>query len=271
MNVDYIITTINKTKEEITSLLLKSNISGNILIGNQGSINEFCYEIYDKGFRAKVYNQTTKGVSINRNYLLQKSNADYVIFLDDDVTLNKHIILGDNYQNNVAIRFNCLSKNIQRPIKQICSKKFLKFSDVKSFGVWGIFFNRHYLINNNLFFNENVGPGKYINHGEDTLFLKKYLKSKGKLLQINEQSFFVSQEVSTWKDGNIERELISHGYIYKKIFGFKGFLYLYYYAFKHRCEYIINGKKAKISYLLKYLKKGFKLKDNELKNMEETK
>ncbi|MCQ2975613.1 MAG: glycosyltransferase family 2 protein [Bacteroidales bacterium] len=259
MTVDFIITTINKTKEEILSLLEKTNIKGHILVGNQGQNENSCYEINENEYRASVYNETSTGVSLNRNFLLSKSTADFVIFLDDDVVLNNFISLEDfNSSNCLAIRYNCASSNPDRPIKQILKDKRLKFSDVKSYGVWGIFFNRKYLLNNNLAFNEEVGPGRYINHGEDTLFLKTYLKSGGKIIQKSKVVFTVSQETSTWKDGDIERELISHGFIYKKIFGKIGKFYLYYYCFRHFKEIKKVHPKITFKYAIRTLKKGFR-------------
>lgn len=263
MSIDFIVTSINKTKDDIFNLLSNSGLTGNILFGNQCMKENSIEEIKANNFSATIYNQNTRGVSINRNFLLRKSKADYVMFLDDDVFLKKDFKFVENNVSNIAYRYNCISSNKNRPIKQINKNKNLKFNDVKSYGVWGVLFPRVFLIEHKLFFDEEVGPGQYFNHGEDTLFLKKYLKNSGKLVQINETPFVVTQEFSTWKDGDIERELISHGYVYRKLFGRKGLFILYYYYLKHKKNIKKSNPAISSSYVLRTLKKGFNLQHNE--------
>lgn len=238
MTCDILITTLNKTKSEILSLLEKNNIFGSVLVGNQGNKTHSEESIVDKNREVRIFNLTSRGVSKNRNYLLKQSSADYVIFLDDDVTITNYDFNIANFDGKNAYRFNLTSKNSERPIKQITKQMQLNFNDVKSFGAWGIFFPRKILIDGKLTFNEFVGPGCKINHGEDSLFLFEYLQ-KNHVIQINKCCFEVDQDISTWRgeSRNLANELISHGFLYATMFGKKAKFYLLYHLIKNRRSY----------------------------------
>lgn len=263
--VDYLITTVGKTKKDIINIIQQSNIRGRVIVGNQKSTKD-CAEIFNIGNTEVILiNSVGSGVSKNRNNLLNNSNAKYVTFLDDDV----HFV-GDNqkYVENVlstsscdCIRFNVVSNNQDRPIKQINRNKYLKFKDVTSFGVWGEFFSTDVLKKKSLLFREEMGPGTPIDHGEDTVFNREFLKTN-EIYQVNKVVFEIDQQESTWqgKNRNIDRELKSFGYLYYllyKKFSFAAavaFLVKHFkmypktYKFKKRISLMKSGIKASKDY-----------------------
>lgn len=262
MTYDILITTLNKTKHQILSLLNKNNIFGNILVGNQGNSIFSEENIIDKNRVIRIFNLTSNGVSTNRNFLLKQSKSDYVIFLDDDVTISNYGFNAESFDGKNAYRFNLVSNNEERPIKQIMKQKKLKFNDLKSFGVWGVFFPRKILLENNFIFNEFIGPGRKINHGEDSLFLFQYIQ-KNPIIQFNRCCFEVDQSASTWRGEtrNITNELISHGFLYGIMFGRKAKLFLFYHLIKNRESY----KELSLVKSFKISKKGIKLFINSKK------
>ena len=246
MTFDYLVTTINKTEEEILNMIDKMNISGSILIGNQNSQQNTTKTLVKGKTKVVLFNLIGKGVSKNRNFLLKKSASDYVVFLDDDISFinNSQSIMESLIESNSgryrAYRFNSYSTNLDRPIKQIKKDKELSLMDLKNFGVWGIYFNRKNLLKKNILFDENVGPGSIINHGEDFLFLKSFVDIKdNKMIQFKQCGFLIKQEHSTWTGSNrdVVRELFSHGYVYKKAFGAMWFFYLLFHLTKHNKNY----------------------------------
>lgn len=262
MKYDILITTVGKNREQLLLLLNANNIFGNILIGNQGN-NTYSEEtIFQKNRNVRIFNLTNKGVSRNRNFLLKKATSDFVLFLDDDVRIinNKFDAFIPDF--NKAYRFNLISENRHRPIKQINGKSKLAFKDLKSFGVWGIFFPRKILVENKLNFNELVGPGCSINHGEDSLFIKDFLKV-GDIYQVDDCCFSVSQIESTWQGDNrdIIAELISHGFVYGFLFGCRTVAFLPYHLFKKRKMY--GGVSFYMSCKIAF--KGYKLYKEALK------
>lgn len=236
MTFQYLMTVVAKTKDEIKLILDNANIEGSFLVGNQLSK---CYEEYEincSTYRAVVYNLSNKGVSKNRNFLLNKATADYVTFLDDDMYMpngsQKRIeeTLATLSQYN-CVRFNVVSDNKNRPIKFIKKRQSVSFRQLSSFGVCGCFYKRQFLVNHKLLFNEKIGPGTSINHGEDSLFQKEFT-NYAKVWCIPEIAFHARQDTSTWqgKQRDLEKELVSHGYIYYWLYGhcaqFMSFLFL---------------------------------------------
>lgn len=229
ITIEFLITTLHLTEEQIINLIIKANVFGNIIVGNQYASNDSVKIIKRKDFTVTIVNQTGSGVSKNRNTILKHATSDYVTFLDDDMVLTekkeRFFSLLDNFSEYDAIRFNCISSNVNRPIKQIKKNGYVNFRKMKSFGTWGIFYKRSVLIETNIAFRENIGPGNYINHGEDTLFVYDFLKSNRKIYQIKLPVFLIEQTKSTWKDSkDLKRELISHGYNYYLLYHNRSFV-----------------------------------------------
>ena len=67
------------------SLLSKMNIQCDALIGNQGMAENAVAEFHQDGHDAIMYSWHEIGVGLNRNNLLMRSNAEIILFADDDV------------------------------------------------------------------------------------------------------------------------------------------------------------------------------------------
>lgn len=243
--VDYLITFVGLAEEEIVSLIKKTNIKGHIIVGNQKCSQYSEAHIKLPDCKIDIYNLTSKGVSRNRNFLLEKSQSDYVSFLDDDICLNSKSLelINSRSQNimkdNISFRFNVISANPKRPIRQLPNSKKLKLFKLRQFGVCGIFFNRCFLLNNHLNFREYIGPGTSINHGEDYIFLFDYFKCGGKMIQYAEVAMSAKQEESTWQGNNrnIQKELFAQGHNYRILYRNKAKLFLFLHMLKHTKYY----------------------------------
>lgn len=224
MKIDYLVTTLNYNKAQIIELINCMNISGHILIGNQGCEDDSVESLRIGESDVVVYHQKGRGVSKNRNLLIDKSEADYITFVDDDMyfSSSEQKYIEEELENNQfnCVRFNVVSDNEQRPIKLLSKRGFVGFRQLSSFGVWGGFYKRQFLIDNNLLFNENIGPGTEINHGEDAVFNKLFLRHS-KIYSIPVISFHAKQLESTWHAENrdLKKELFSHGYNYYFLYG----------------------------------------------------
>lgn len=67
------------------SLLGKMNIQCDALIGNQGMMDNSVAETQYRGHNVIMYSWRETGVGLNRNNLLMRSNAEIVLFSDDDM------------------------------------------------------------------------------------------------------------------------------------------------------------------------------------------
>ena len=267
ISVDYLLTTVGKTKQELKKIVSQLNIKGRLLIGNQGSKEEKITSEVMFDCEVTIFDMVGYGVSKNRNRLLMASRNEYVTFLDDDMYYEKEnqqkieTIVDQNRDN--AVRFNVISDNKERPIKTLKKQCHVGFRKLSSYGVWGIFFKREFLIKNNIFFNEKIGPGTEINHGEDGVFIRNFTKYS-KVFCVPPVAFHAKQSESTWHDNarNLEKELFSHGYNYYLIYEKKAQIMSVIFLATHMNCY---PKGTKYGTLREYMKKGIK------KAMEESK
>src|SRR5690554_4377223 len=81
MKIEVLITTINFTKKK---LLEQMNIQTDAIVGNQTNYNDV-EEFNFNDNRIKVYSFNERGVGLNRNNLLMRTDADIAIIADDDL------------------------------------------------------------------------------------------------------------------------------------------------------------------------------------------
>lgn len=219
MKIQYLLTTVGKSREEIVQIIEGLNIAGDILVGNQLMGADAEYELSGGSYHAKIFDMTSKGVSKNRNFLISRASAEYITFLDDDMYCEKGAqesfeeALAKNQYN--CVRFNVVSDNPKRPIKFVKKNGFVGFRSLSSFGVWGGFYKLDFLKQNSIYFREDVGPGTDINHGEDGIFNKQFTRFS-KIFSITLTAFHIRQTNSTWLNSNrdLKVELVSHGFNY---------------------------------------------------------
>ena len=82
------------------SLLEKMNIQCDALIGNQGMPENEVSEIQHRGCNAVMYSWHETGVGLNRNNLLMRSDAEIILFSDDDV------VYDDGYVSTILDAFD---------------------------------------------------------------------------------------------------------------------------------------------------------------------
>jgi len=255
VTVDFLITCVGLSNKEIFSLVKKSNIRGNVIVGNQKMPKNSVFKCQDADTKITIINQNSIGTSKNRNKMLEFAKSDFVIFWDDDSIMyddwesNLFNILAKHKKEN-AIRFNNISDNPNRPIKQLSKNGYYNFMKLRSFGVCGIFFSREYILKNKIMFDENIGPGTKINHGEDSVFLKNFLDKSKYIYAVKVPLFHILQEDSCWFADLRENYWFSQGYLYKKLFN----------KFALICGLVnmIKNKNDKLSFKnkLRYFKKG---------------
>lgn len=220
MNFVTLVTTFHKSEEEIKSLIVHNNLQGRVLVGDQcGQASQ--KELGQIG-KAEVtlYFFDSKGLSNNRNALLQKTNADIVSFADDDIVFIDNypgIVLEDfeRHPDAQMIRYNITSSNPQRPIPQISKEKKVGFHQVSKYGVWGFFFKRSFLIGHQLSFHPELGPGVQKSHGEDTVYLKEFMDQKPKAYQIPLVIGTTPMANSSWYGQDVQNDIVTEGYVYR--------------------------------------------------------
>ncbi len=207
------------------SKIKEMNIQSNVVFANQA--DHTAYEEYEfDGHTAKMITTSTRGASMNRNIAIATASADVVIFADDDqifVDGYERIVLDefDKCPDADAIKFFVQSTNPERPLsykKANTLKKATKRS-IRSAGVHCLAIKRNFLLDNNIFFDVRIGPGRRIYCGEDSVFINLLIKHGAVVYHSPELVSYVKQEDSSWFHGHTEQFFISCGYIYGRIYG----------------------------------------------------
>jgi glycosyltransferase involved in cell wall biosynthesis len=242
MNIQTLVTTMNLNDEDVFRLAKNNNLEGEVIIGDQCGFDGLTKGGNTSGGSITILKQATRGVSKNRNSLLDYSNSDIITFADDDLRFSDHYSsmvqeAFERFPKAEIIRFNIFTDSKDRPIKQISKNGLLHFLDVRSFGVWGFFIKRKFLVKHHIRFDENVGPGLPINHGEDTLFLRDCFKRTKAIYQIDSVIGYLSMGESSWYGKDLHQELRSVGYLYARLFPIMNLTYGMRFLDNHRKTY----------------------------------
>lgn len=224
MNLEVLVATMNRNRQEIIKLINKMHITGKAIIVDQISEdaitekiklnkNKQLNKIYKGKLKShKIIYDRKKGLSRSRNLALGKAKAEIVLLADDDVIYQKDYerIIVNAYQKNPSadmIAFYVESLNPKRKVRKLKTGKigWIKIFRVSSFQLT---FKLESIKKNNLKFDENFGAGTQNYCGEETIFLSDCLRKKLKLIYIDKKIGEVEQKDSSWYEG-ISRKYIT--------------------------------------------------------------
>lgn len=250
----------------LNSVLQQKEKDFEILVIDDASTDdtmEMCLSINEDNDNIKIYkNKENKGVAYTRNVGIKKANGEYVIFLDSDDVLEDDIL--GKIKNACFNRPDCIKFGYDEVIVQ-CDGKFKSvkkcvpqsavYSEISKawmlifdyFGyVWASAYRREFLLNNNIYFNEN----KRID--EDTEFNTFVFKNMKKLQcidcigyhyvrqndnSLSNQNNFVSYE-SLMEKFSLYRDMA----IYTNVQSKKYDKYLYWMYARFICSYFLRLK-----------------------------
>lgn len=208
--VEVLVTTMNC--RNIPQLLQQMHVK-NAIVGNQTDKN-LIYEVDG----TTVYDFQEKGVGLNRNNLWMRTEADYVLFGDDD------LIYVDDYEEKVKKAFqkypdaDVIVFNLEENKKEryIIQKDFrVKYHNFMRFGAARIAVKTSSLRLHGILFNTSFGGGTPHSNGEDTLFLHACLKAHLKIVAVNETiAKLTEMRESTWFKGFNKKYLYDKGILY---------------------------------------------------------
>ena len=222
MKLQTLVTTVDRRD---FSFLEKMNLQGDVLVSNQAD-REGDETFAGGSFSARIITVGDRGVSRARNRLIEESEAEILLFADDD------IIFEDGYAAAVidefksfpeadAIKFGYISADGEEftyaaPEKTVRAGK----RDLMSTGVPVFAVKRMALERTGVRFDETLGPGGGgIEAGEDSLFFAALFKAKLKIFRSDKVIAKLENGKSVWFSGIEEKFLLSKGYIYKRLYG----------------------------------------------------
>ena len=257
MKVQVLVATMNQTDHALAG---KMNLQTEAIIANQ--CDRFGMEEYDhNGHKIKMYNFAERGVGLNRNNALMRSDADICLIADDDM------VFYDGYEQTIIDAFNKYPKadflvlNIDesgatdRRKNTKVSKVGLK--NYLNYGAARFAFRREAITKHGIYFNLHFGGGTEHSCGEDSLFLRQCLLKKLKILSVPVTvAKLVEERESSWFKGYTEKYFYDEGYFLGTAHPRIGGLFARYLVLRHK-DYLTNSSFTR-KQILKMLKKGIK-------------
>lgn len=214
MNIETLVVTMN---QECRQLVKKMNIQTDAIIGNQCKQNQI-EEFKDRNLNIKVISLKEKGVGLNRNTILMRANADFVVFADDDMVFHDgypDVVLkafNDNPKADVII-FN-LDEDTETQFKNNKKKKINKYNYMR-YGAARFVMRTNKIKLNNIYFNLNFGGGTKFSAGEDSLFLKDCLKHNLNVIAVPDSlATLENSRESSWFEGYNDKYFFDKGVFY---------------------------------------------------------
>lgn len=215
------------------------HIRSDVIFANQCDRNE-TVSISLEGHKVTVLSTSTRGVGLNRNLALLASNAEIVLFADDDMTYY------DGYAEAVVRAFDELPeadllvfsvdlvKNGQIIEKRRNTVRKLHTWNSLKYGACVLAARRASLLRARVSFSHLFGGGCIYGSGEDSLFLLDCLH-KG--LRLYSHSFVLgacSKDSSSWFTGYHEKFFYDKGAWIAAAFPRTGALFRLYFSYRYR-------------------------------------
>jgi len=245
MTIDILIATLNDGIENISDIFLEPQDSLTYKVSHQITNDKDYRQIYKKYANrqdVKIVVHYTKGLSKNRNYLLEISNADIGVIMDDDIKLipNIYEVLFNAFISNpqadiITFQTSQTNNTYNRDKKYspIPYKHTLK--SIASVSSIEIAFKVDTIRQHNLYFDERFGLGSIYPMGEEFIWLSDAYNKK---LFLAYEPQIISFHNTQSSGFSLQKEvLIARGAVYFRVFGWKANLLYIYSMLKHYPRY----------------------------------
>lgn len=234
MKIQTLIVTTNQNDH---SLIDKMNVQTDAIVGNQCDRNEI-EEFDQNGHLVRWLSLKERGVGLNRNTVMMRSDADICVFADDDMvfhdgypdTVKK---LFDEHPDADIILFN-LDEKVPRRHK---NTKVVEINK-KNYGKYGaarLAFRRRSVHMAGVSFHLMFGGGAVYSSGEDSIFLHDCLKRKLRMIAVPVAIAELHDDrESTWFSGYNDKFFTDKGVTYAHLYGKAAKWIAFYNCFRHR-------------------------------------
>ena len=250
MKVEVLLATMFFEQEDENFLELM-NIQTDIVIGNQCDHNG--NELFTHNDNnATVLSRQERGVGRNRNTCLFYSNADIVLFADNDVCYydgygKKIEDYYNTHPNADIVIFNFKEKRDNEPIHDINKQnKKARLKDITKFGTWAVTAKRESILKKRISFSLLFGGGAKYGCGEDSLFLIDCYNMGLNIYLSDDTLGEVIHKESTWFKGITEKYVFDKGALFKAMCPQTYKLAIIWHVIKHKKSYSQLGNTRKI-------------------------
>lgn len=203
-------------KQTDFSLFKKMNIKTNAIIANQHDTDSVINQTTEHG-EIKMITTATRGVGLNRNIALMASDAEILLFADDDIVYYDGTLDGVKQAfkqlpdaDVIIFSLDFTKKGVVFEERHLPIKRRNIFNGLR-FGACALAIRRDAVIKANITFNQLFGGGCIYGSGEDSLFIIECLK-KG--LHIYTHPYVLgacAKDSSSWFSGFNEKYFFDKG------------------------------------------------------------
>lgn len=239
-------TLVVTTKQEDYSLFRRMNIQTDAIIGNQCDRNEI-KDFEENGCRVKWFSLQERGVGLNRNTVMMRSDADICVLADDDM------IFHDGYPKVVAELFeqhadaDLLVFNIDEKVPTRFKNTKVVTINRSNYGKYGaarLAFRRESVQMAGISFHLMFGGGAPYSSGEDSIFLYDCLKHKLKIKAVPVSIALLQEErESTWFTGYNDKYFFDKGVLYAILYKKAARIFALYHCLRQRKRFASYGWK----------------------------
>ena len=254
MKIQVLLATMFFENEDET-YLRDMNIETDLVVGNQ------CDTTKDESFTfnghtVTVLSRKERGVGKNRNLALFHSDADIVVFADNDIHYRKgyKALIEEFYTAHPEaemVIFNIREIREDGFLDQNLKDKRAKFKDITKFGTDTITARRESLLKHRISFSLLFGGGAKYGCGEDSLFLRDCYRKGMKIYLCSKTLADLKSRESTWFHGITSKYVYDKGVLFgamcPRLYRFA----ILYHAFKHRKTYAEFGSMKEVVRLMR--------------------
>lgn len=238
MKLQVLVATMHQSDHSVAE---KMNIRCDAVIANQASDDKISE--YDTEYGTlKMITTSTRGVGLNRNIALLASDADIVVFGDDDMCYNDDMAESvikafEELHNADVIIFGAdMVKDSTVFEERRCKRGRLRLWNSMKFGTYRIAAKRNKLVDQNITFHQRFGGGCEFSAGEDSIFIKNCL-DRGLKLYTHEYSLGTCcKDTSSWFVGYNEKYFYDKGVLVRTLFPKTAYLMALYFGINFKRE-----------------------------------
>lgn len=232
-------TLVSCVKQNISNIATKMNLCSDAIVINQCDENSYA-EYKHNDYKIKCYSFAEKGVGLSRNNALLRSEADIILFSDED------IVYDDGYDKKIIEAFEArpyadmllfnMDVSEERATYHTEEEHSVHLWNCGRYPTYSFACRRDKIISNNITFNLLFGGGAKYSNGEDSLFIHECLK-KG--LKVYALPISIGREVpreSTWFTGYNDKFFYDRGVLYKYLYGRLAIPMAYRFLIRHRSK-----------------------------------
>lgn len=219
MKVQVLASVMDQSMEEIVS---RMNIASDACFINQ--CGRYGYEEMEyRGHRVRFFSCAERGVGRSRNEAILRADRDICLFSDEDIVYAEgygELIAAEFERNPLAdmIVFN-IEVEKERKTYHITDRKRVHWYNCGRYGAVSFAVRTESLLTSGVMFSLLFGGGARYSNGEDSLFLKEFMK-KG--YRVYTAPVTIGREIaraSTWFEGYNRKFFYDRGVLYQYLYG----------------------------------------------------